>query len=149
MEYVECPQTYEGNLKSVFVAGGITGCSSWQREYIALLEPLNIAVFNPRRESFPIDNPEAAEEQIMWEYTHLRKAHAISFWFCPETLNPIVLFELGFWMNSHKPIFIGADPDYKRVRDVKIQSFLARPDLIMVTSLSKLAAQVHQHFQNA
>lgn len=142
MYYVECPERYSGNLTSLFVAGGISGCPDWQKEYVELLSPLNIAVFNPRRAHFDVLNPKLSETQIEWEHTHLAKADIISFWFCAETLNPITLFELGFWMNSDKPIVIGSHIQYQRVADVVIQTRLARPTVKVVYSIKSLAEQV-------
>jgi hypothetical protein len=100
--YVECPAIYAGNRKSLFVAGGISGCPDWQKEYVEMLRPLDIAVFNPRRANWKGLDPAETERQVIWEHTHLAKADVISFWFCAETLNPIALYELGFWMNSNK-----------------------------------------------
>lgn len=93
MVYVEAPNTIESDKKSIFLAGGITGCQDWQKKLAGDLEDLDIVVFNPRRENFPIHDPSAAKAQITWEYVHLRKASMISFWFGPETIQPIVLFD--------------------------------------------------------
>ncbi len=142
MKYIECPDIYEGSLKRLFIAGGITGCSDWQKDLVSLLQPINIAVFNPRRANFPINDPTAAESQIIWEHTQMKNADFISFWFCPETLNPIVLYELGYWMKSEKPIVIGAHLEYKRLTDVIIQTRLARPNLKVVNTIEGLAAQI-------
>ena len=99
-------------------------------------------LFNPRRENFPIGDPLAAPEQIKWEYDYLRMADAILFWFPCETICPIVLYELGAWSRSDKPLFVGVHPDYRRRADVEIQTGLARPDVDIVYSLDALAAQV-------
>lgn len=142
MEYIECPNTYYGDLKKVFIAGGITGCSDWQSHLVKLLSHHNIAILNPRRADFPIHDPDAAVAQITWEYTQMIAADVISFWFCPETLNPIVLYELGLWMKNGKPIVIGSDRKYQRLSDVVIQTRLARPDIKIVYSLKTLAKQI-------
>ena len=85
----------------------------------------NYAVLNPRREKFPIDDLNAAPEQIKWEFEHLRKADLISFWFCKETIQPIALFELGAWSRSKKPpIVIGVESGYVRELDIHIQMSL-------------------------
>lgn len=146
MLYVESPETYNGNLKSIFLAGGITGCRDWQMEMVVFLSHLDIAIFNPRRKNFPIQDPSAAEKQIKWEHEHLTKTNFISFWFCPETLNPIVLYELGYWITSDKTIFIGVDPDYQRRQDVEIQSSLVRPNLEIVYSVLDLTDQICKYF---
>ncbi len=33
MKYIECPAKYFGKNVSLFMAGGITGCSDWQEEF--------------------------------------------------------------------------------------------------------------------
>ena len=116
--------------KKLFLAGGITNCPDWQSEIISLLEPIkNLTVYNPRRKNFPIGDPNAAEEQITWEYNHLRDADLILFWFSRGSLNPIVLYELGRWGNSSdKPIIVGLDEEYERKQDVIVQTLLSRND---------------------
>ncbi|MBN2459599.1 nucleoside 2-deoxyribosyltransferase domain-containing protein [Candidatus Woesearchaeota archaeon] len=142
MEYVEALNDYQGNKKSLFLAGGITNCPDWQSELVSMLQGQDIAVYNPRRKNFPIHDPSAAEKQIRWEHDKLRKADAISFWFPKETLCPIVLYELGKWTMSDKPLFIGIDPAYQRRQDVEIQTMLERPDAKLVYDLQSLAGQI-------
>ena len=127
---------------SLFLAGGITGCPDWQQEAVQLFQSTEITLFNPRRKDFPINDPHAATEQIKWEHCYLRKADAILFWFPCETLCPIVLYELGAWSMTSKPIFVGRDLDYQRKKDVEIQTKLTRPEVEVVGSLDALVAQV-------
>lgn len=154
--YVEAPQEWTGAvtytawpepegrrpMKSVFLAGGITGCPDWQREMRGLLCESGLAILNPRRRDFPIGDPDAARKQIEWEHRHLRKADLILFWFCAATLNPIVLYELGAWSMTRKPIAIGIEPGYARSQDVIIQTGLTRPDVLIHSSLRDLAIAV-------
>jgi hypothetical protein len=142
MVYVEAPNTIESDKKSIFLAGGIQGCPDWQKVLVRKLMDLDIVVFNPRRANFPMGDPNAAEAQIIWEFTHLRKADMISFWFCPETLEPIVLYELGAWSMTNKPLVIGVDPGYERKTDVEIQTSLVRPTIKIATSLDELSDQI-------
>jgi hypothetical protein len=109
----------------------------------SLLRDTNLVLLNPRHASFPISDPNAAE-QITWEHKHLRLANAILFWFPHETLCPIVLYELGAWSNVDKVIFVGIHPDYKRRQDVEIQTKLAKPWVKIVYSLEDLAQQVKE-----
>lgn len=146
MVYVEAPNTTESIKKSIFLAGGITGCNDWQSDLKDKIKDIDIIIYNPRRKNFPIDDPKAAEAQITWEYQMLRKADAISFWFCPETMQPIVLFELGSWVVSDKPILVGVDPKYQRKQDVEIQTKLARPGLKIASSLDELSDQIFKLF---
>jgi Nucleoside 2-deoxyribosyltransferase like len=142
MRYIEALHTYTGQAPSLFLAGGITGCPDWQQEIVKALKDTSLALFNPRRASFPIADKNAAQAQIEWEHIHLRKATAISFWFPCETLNPIVLYELGAWSMTGKKLFVGVHPDYQRKQDVFIQTALARPDVQVVTGLDQLAQEI-------
>ena len=142
MKCIEAPEIYRGKDKSLFLAGGISNCPNWQLELRELIGNEKIVLLNPRRDSFPITNPHAAEEQIRWEFDHLRKADAISFWFPKETLCPIVLCELGAWSMTDKPIFVGVHPEYPRRQDVEIQTKLARPDVKVVYDLESLSNQI-------
>ena len=144
MKYVEAPAEHtatEGE-SSLFLAGGITGGPDWQKEMVEKLKDTDLTLYNPRRENFPIHDPSAAEKQITWEHEFLRKAEAISFWFFKETICPIVLYELGAWSMTDKPIFVGMDPEYQRRQDVEIQTKLVRPNVQIVYSLDELIQQV-------
>lgn len=141
MKYIEAPTIYKGNKKSLFLAGGITNCPDWQADLIKLLKNENIVLFNPRWKNFPM-NSKIAKKQIKWEFDHLHKATAISFWFCKETLCPIVLYELGAWSKTDKTLFIGVHPEYKRKIDVEIQTKLIRKDIKIVYDLKSLSNQI-------
>ena len=144
MRYIEAPSKLQllGTKPKVFLAGGIPNCPDWQREMVALLANTELALLNPRRKDFPIGDPDAALEQIRWEHQALRLADAILFWFPCETICPIVLYELGAWSMTDKPIFVGVHPEYQRIQDVEIQTGLVRPDIKLVYSLQDLAVQV-------
>jgi len=141
-QYIEAPQEFRGGDPSLFLAGGITGCPDWQAEMRELLSGTRLALLNPRRADFPINDPGAAEAQIGWEHRHLRLATAVLFWFSCETMCPIVLYELGAWSMTQKALFVGVHPGYARRQDVEIQTRLARPEVKIVNSLRELAAQV-------
>lgn len=142
MRYIEAPTEYTGNDQALFLAGGLSGCYDWQKDLASLLSNTDLAILNPRRTNFPMHNPHAAAEQIAWEYRHLRKVSIISFWFPPETLCPIALYELGAWSMTTKPLFIGIHPDYQRKQDIEIQTKLVRPDVEIVYSLAALADKI-------
>lgn len=149
MKYVEAPtRAMMCNRPALFLAGGITGCPDWQEQMRELLEqqdnvlPPGFTVLNPRRLDFPIDDPTAADAQIRWEHEHLRVAEAVSFWFPRETLCPIVLYELGAWSMTRKPIFVGVQDGYARRQDVIIQTLLARPEVEIAWSLHELVQRV-------
>lgn len=143
--YIESPATSIDNSsgrKSLFLAGGITGCPDWQQEMRKLLELTDLVLLNPRRKNFPIEKKGAAFDQICWEYAALKFADSISFWFPQETICPIVLYELGAWSMTKKPIFVGVHPEYARRQDVNMQTRLSRPEVEIVDSLSALASQI-------
>ncbi|MDO8516894.1 MAG: nucleoside 2-deoxyribosyltransferase domain-containing protein [Nanoarchaeota archaeon] len=144
MKYIECPEVYnkKGNEKSLFIAGGITECGNWQNDFIDSLKNENLIVLNPRRKNFDINDEEISIAQIKWEYEHLKKASAISFWFTSETLCPITLYELGKVQASRKPVFLGVHPAYKRKFDLEVQTGLIRPETKIVYSLNDLSKQV-------
>jgi hypothetical protein len=142
VNYVEAPAEYlPDSDRSVFLAGGISGCPPWQWRVAQMLAGTELTVINPRRETWPQD-PTAAEQQIRWEFRHLRRATARLFWFPAETLCPITLYELGGATASEGPLFVGVEPAYARRFDVEVQTKLARPDVRVVYSLEDLAAQV-------
>jgi len=147
MIYVEAPERItwcRPGSKFLFLAGGITGCPDWQQEMRQRLEGTDWILLNPRRADFPIGDPNAALEQITWEYEYLRRATAILFWFPCETICPIVLYELGAWSMTFKPLYVGVHPNYSRRQDVEIQTKLERPDVVIVYSLDDLAAAVRR-----
>lgn len=109
----------------LFLAGGITNCSDWQKQVVESLRDIQgITVFNPRRANFDVTNSNASKDQIFWEYHRIREATHIMFWFTPETLCPITLFELGAALERNHNLIIGCHPDYKRKFDVEYQASL-------------------------
>jgi hypothetical protein len=145
---VEAPSRQDRGLRqfhdAVFLAGGITGCPDWQDGAIKLFKAMgsDLILYNPRRLNFPIHDRSAAGEQITWEHEHLRLADAVLYWFCADTIQPIVLFELGKWIATDKPIFLGVDPRYQRAQDVIIQTRLERPDIEIHDNLADLVEEV-------
>ena len=164
MEYIEAPNKYQDKKivmfgdhehKCLFLGGGITNCPQWQKEVLKLLENTDLIVFNPRRENFPIKDPNASFEQIKWEYNHLELCKLILFWFSRGSLNPIVLFEYGkcSYISYHffqfgKKVFVEIDPEYERKQDVEIQTKLLDPTektLKIVYSLEELTNQIIEY----
>lgn len=146
MRYVESPEILEDdewNKPSVFLAGGITGCPDWQTELVKLLGDADIIIVNPRRENFPIDDPDAALAQIKWEFEMLRKVTVISFWFSAEGVQPIAMYELGAWsMGKYNPIVVGVEPGFWREADVRIQTNFVRPLLEIHDNLEAMAENI-------
>jgi hypothetical protein len=147
MRYIEAINKIDDIITEpvLFLAGGITGTPNWQKEIITYLQHRNVCILNPRRENFPIGLPEEAKAQILWEYKSLHRADIISFWFPKETLCPIVLYELGYWVTSDKPIFIGIEKGYQREWDVIIQTSLERNNVKLSYSINSLANDINTH----
>jgi hypothetical protein len=151
MKYIECPEkwVWQSRVFNIFLAGGIVGCPDWQSIVVDKFKDYNnIALLNPRRKHFPIDDPNAAHGQIEWEYDYLEIADAILFWFPMDTLCPIVMFELGRWSIAKKPIFVGVHPDYKRKADIEIQLSLSSPGIEIVYSLDDLVDNVKAYLKS-
>jgi hypothetical protein len=143
MRYIEAPTEYlsQGTDLALFLAGGITGCPDWQKEMVGKLSGSDLILLNPRRANWEM-KAGMEEEQIAWEKKHLLGADAILFWFPAESLCPIALYELGAWHCRPKRLFMGCHPDYKRKKDVEIQTKLDRPTQEIANSLEELANQV-------
>ena len=141
LEIVEAPnEPKEKNKIKLFLAGGITNCPNWQKEIIDRLEYTvnvytkhmleEVTVFNPRRENFPIENPNASKEQISWEFYKLRESDIIVFWF------------------SRGSLVIGVDPEYERISDVEIQTKLAKPTQEICYNLDSFYKQITDKIYN-
>ncbi|WP_433827256.1 nucleoside 2-deoxyribosyltransferase domain-containing protein [Actinoplanes sp. CA-015351] len=124
----------------IFLAGGISGVGDWQQVAVELLRDAWPVIYNPRRDDFPMGDAAEGARQIRWEFDHLANADAILFWFSHETVQPIVLFELGRWAASDKPLAVGAHPGYARRFDVVHQLALIRPGLTVHDSLQATCA---------
>lgn len=156
MKIVQCPDRYTAtsNSMSLFLAGGITGTGDWQAAAIDDFKwhldhyksNQDWCLINPRRETFDITDPSMSDFQITWEHQHLDMADAALFWFTPETMCPITLYELGKWSMTNKPLFIGCDPNYQRKFDVYKQTSLIRPDAPTVSSVPSLVNYACQWF---
>jgi len=148
MKHIQCPARYEpeGLALSLFIAGGISNCPWWQRDFVGMLEDTDLVLLNPRRDEYDMSNIDLEEEQIKWEHHHLALALGYAFWFPKETLCPITLFELGAVSAGPRGrrIFIGTHPEYARKRDIKWQMLLRRPEIDVVDSLEELAGQVKE-----
>jgi len=128
----------------VFLAGGITDCPEWQKEVIKKLniEDNHVIICNPRRDNFPIHDPNASYEQIEWEYKALNKCYIFSIMFCESTSDqPICFYELGRYIERMKlrfpkdwknRIIVSCDDEFKRIQDVLIQTKLATSNRVKV-----------------
>jgi len=133
-----------GNRRTIFLAGGITGCVDWQKVSKDALMASNKykIICNPRRADFDVTDPTASEKQIKWEADHLKICTDILFWFSSETIQPIALFELGKYLNEKDNIFVGCDPDYSRKFDVITQVGIYRPDIKVWDNLDDMMEHI-------
>jgi len=146
MNYIEAPEEFErGEDLTVFLAGGISNCPDWQQDFVDMLKDTDLILFNPRRANFPMGDKSEGRRQILWEAKYLDKADLIIFWFPMETICPIVLFELGSWSMTDKPILVGVHPKYSRRFDVETQLMFRRPDVLVVHSVDALAQQLIEY----
>ena len=140
MRIITPPALYEAGKHDIscFLGGGITNCEDWQSEVIRFLKEYEsngvdlrwLVLYNPRQKYFPIDNPDAAEEQIRWEYKYLNACSVFSMYFCnSDSDQPICMYELGRyalgfqykypdWENR---LIVSVEKGYRRTKDVDIQ----------------------------
>lgn len=147
MRVITAVEDYEEKLNDVkcFLAGGITNCPNWQKEVIEYLDryPENmtehLVLFNPRRENFPIHDPNASEEQIKWEFKYLESMDIFSMYFTSGISDqPICMYELGrnlvrmYQKNPYKCLsVVSVEDGYKRKNDVVIQTGLTETMLYL------------------
>jgi hypothetical protein len=143
MRIITAVENFESELLNgditCFLAGGITKCWDWQKAVIAELNkfdlPDHFVIFNPRREKFPINDPNASFEQISWEFKYLNSCDIFSMYFVnSESDQPICMYELGrnlmrmklmYPISCVNRVIITCEDGYSRYNDVKIQSRLA------------------------
>ena len=115
MRMITAPEKYErksGDI-TVFLAGGITNCHNWQEEILKYLDTdftpeitSKLVIFNPRRKNFHINDPNATEQQITWEFNRLEEADIFSMYFCAgESDQPICMYELGRYISEMQKRF--------------------------------------------
>lgn len=139
MKIIEAPFAHPA-ATDLFLGGGISNCPDWQQEIITYLADTPGIALNPRRSGEFTEN--IADEQITWEYHALRTASTVLFWFPKETLCPITLLELGvFTQRPQTRLVVGTHPDYGRRFDVIKQLELARPEVVVQSSIQDLAQE--------
>ena len=133
---------------SLFLGGGISHCPPWQNLMVDLLKDTELVLFNPRRDDFDTSDASMTEQQIQWEHKYLKLATARMFWFPNETLCPITLFELGKYLLSGDPLFVGCDPKYQRKIDLEIQISLELSNHEMSYSLKDISEKIILWYEN-
>lgn len=138
--YIEAPNYHNpGDLNdkqnTIFLAGSITNAANWQNTTAQTLLDAGFTVFNPRRDNYNNQELNIEHNQISWEHYYLNLAGNYLFYFAPETLAPITLFEYGTILTElkytpWKKVYVAIHPEYKRKNDVIIQTELRKPELI-------------------
>lgn len=149
--------SYEDNYEekpAVFLAGGITGCWEWQKYVLRKLVDTDLVVYNPRRDNFPIGDPNAGKEQIAWKNWALDRADIFSIWFAADQIQPISLFELGKhierrkWEKDLDKVAVGMSPSYPRQFDVEQQMSHSAPNLTISYTLDGHIEQIKDIYNN-
>lgn len=153
------------NFIFCFLAGGITGCSNWQKNVICHLELddeelKDLVLFNPRRDDFPIHDPNAADQQIEWEFDYLNMSNIFSIYFDGGNSDqPICMYELGRYLTMlvgnygrrYLPVvpIISVNPGYKRQKDVFKQVELAtgKKDLVKYAKPEEHAYRIMEAYK--
>lgn len=130
---IKCPGKIETNEVSIFLAGGITDCPDWQS--IAerkIARHTDAVIYNSRRDSFDVNDPNASVEQINWEFNALRASTINLFWFPFQTLCPITLLEYGTALVRIDPknLICGTHKIYKRKFDIEEQTKLMNDNIV-------------------
>lgn len=153
---MECDINVKDRKVSCFLAGGINKCSEWQREVIRILDAKDtssLVLYNPRRDNFDINNPDATVEQICWEFNKLNEMDIFSMYFDnSESVQPICFYELGRHLERMKNrfphdwrdrIIVSVKRDFSRVNDVVIQTHLALGEDVV-----KIVDDVNEHAED-
>lgn len=142
--YIQAPKVPDWDsldeYRAIFLAGEIT-LPSWQDSLVERLSETGLVILNPVNLSL-VDEHQAIWDQVSWEYIEMRSVDSILFWFPKEKECSISLYELGVCSEWDKRIFVGIEPGYRHAQDIEIRMSMARPDVNIVYSLDKLAAQV-------
>ncbi len=136
--------------KRVYLNGGISRFPQWQRDLSDSLANENIVIVDPRQRRVDRTKLSGGEVRELARTNHkkLLESEAFCIWFPEESKSPASLYELGVLASMpERPLFVGADPNYFRLRDVVIQTSLVRPEVKVVTSLSDLAEQVRSYYK--
>lgn len=143
IEEYDLKQSNLDNEIRVFLAGGICQCDNWQQTVIRHITTQAIdnndipklILFNPRRDVFPIDNPNESYKQIEWEFKWMKEMNIFSMYFDASTsAQPICFYELGRYLvlmmqkypdDYQNRIVISYKEGFIRIKDVEIQTSLA------------------------
>ena len=145
----------DNNKIYCFLGGGITKCWNWQKEVIEELKRYDLnnygklddlVILNPRRDNFPINDPNASFEQINWEFWSISDSDIFSMYFAGNTDSPqpICFYELGRFLGygNLNNLVLTVEDDFIRKDDVKIQTQLVAD---MSSYIVNINNNVEQH----
>lgn len=114
------------NAPALFLGGSIEmdKAERWQDEFVAALADLPVIIYNPRRDNWDSSIPQEADnpqfnEQVTWELNRQAESSLIVYYFCPGTMSPITLLELGLFA-GRKNVIVGCPPGFWRKGNVDI-----------------------------
>ena len=139
--------------RSIFLAGSIEmgRAEQWQAEVEHALGDLEVAVLNPRRDTWDTSWTQRKDDprfraQVEWELAGLELASVILFYFAPDTKAPISLLELGLHAKSNKAL-VCCPEGYWRRGNVEI--VCGRHGIPLVTTLDDLIALAREKITQA
>ena len=138
----------------MFLAGGIVGCEEWQQMVVESLNRCNdvddLVVYNPRRKFFDLNDLNATENQIEWEYKYLSDCDIFSMYFDNDRIQPICMYELGHYLRANSiHNVISVCENYPRRLDVMHQVRLAGRGhfyVDMLATTKKHAERIHDAY---
>ena len=131
---------------SIFLAGGIEKAPNWQHAAVECIKTTstksgnNIIVFNPRcEERYDFFPQEQHDNQVAWEFSHLRRANVILFWFPENAPCTTSLYELGYWLGkASEKVYLGINPGHYKERCLRRQWSLLRGNRKLYSSLDEM-----------
>jgi len=139
-------------MASIFLAGSIEmgKAHDWQSEVQDRLNPLDVIVFNPRRDDWDTSwrqdiSNDNFRAQVEWELDHLDIADVILFYFDPNTKAPITLMELGLFASSGKCLICCPEGYWRRGN---IQIICARYNIPLMDNISQLIEAVQMRLED-
>jgi len=127
---------------AIFLAGSIEMglAEDWQTRVQAVLNELDVTVFNPRRDDW--DSSWTQEQsnqqfnaQVNWEMNRLDECDIMFMYLSPETKSPISLLELGAYGSSKYNSVVCCPPGFWRRGNVEI--FCTRHNIPMFDTLEE------------
>lgn len=142
---------YDSSPK-IFLAGSIENgkAREWQNEVVALLEDLDVDIYNPRGDKWNPDTEQSIDNlnfhhQVIWELSNIEHADLVVFYFQSGTISPISLLELGYCAGSYTNTIVYCENGFFRKGNVDI--VCDRYGIRQVFSMGELVEQVRDIVQ--